>query len=168
MENIELNRQNQRLRSLIQRTISVSSQDLELQAHWGRYLCILVAGFLENALTEIYTDFVKSAASEPVANFAGSTLARIQNPNAQRFLDTARSFNRSWAEELAQFLDEEGRQDAIDSIMANRHRIAHGQDSGITVARVNAYLERCVAVIEFIEAQCKGRTLLLSGRGRVY
>jgi hypothetical protein len=157
MENAELNRQLQRLRSLIQRTVSASFQDLELQAHWGRYLCILVAGFLENALTEIYTDFAKDAASEPVASFAGATLARIQNPNAQRFLDTARAFSRSWAEELDQFLEEEGRRDAIDSIMANRHQIAHGRDSGITIARVNSYLERCVEVVEFIEAQCKGK-----------
>ena len=62
MENFQLPRQIQKLRALIQRTAQASSQDLELQAHWGRYLCILVAGFLENALTEIYTDFVKNAA----------------------------------------------------------------------------------------------------------
>jgi|SRR5712691_6153845 hypothetical protein len=158
MENAQLTRQLQKLRSLFQRTAQASSQDLELQAHWGRYLCVLVAGFLENALTEIYTDFVKNAASEPVASFASSILARIQNPNAQRFLETARSLKPSWADDLEQFLGEKGRKDAIDSIMANRHLIAHGRDSSITVARVNDYLEKCVEVIDFIETQCKRRT----------
>jgi hypothetical protein len=157
MENQQLSRQLQKIRSLIERTAEASRQDFELQAHWGRYLCILVAGFLENAIAEIYTDFVNSAASEPVASFAGSILGRIQNPNAQRFLDTARSFRQLWADDLEKFLVEQGRKDAIDSIIANRHAIAHGRDSGITVARVVQYLDRCVEVIDFMEAQCKGR-----------
>jgi hypothetical protein len=79
----------------------------------------------------------------------------MQNPNAQRFVETARAFRPSWANALEQFLAEEGRKEAIDSVMANRHLIAHGRDSGITVARVNEYLEKCVEVIEFIEVQCQ-------------
>jgi hypothetical protein len=51
-------------------------------------------------------------------------------------------------------MSQNGRKDAIDSIMNNRHLIAHGKDSGITVARVNDYLRKCIEVIEFIEAQC--------------
>ena len=156
MDNNRLTRQLRRINSLIQRARQTSFQDIELQAHWGRYLCVLVAGFLENALTEIYTDFAKRAASEPVASFAGSALARIQNPNAERFLQTARAFKSSWADELEQFLGEEGCKEAIDSIIANRNQIAHGQDSGITIVRVSDYLEKCVQVIEFLEAQCKG------------
>jgi hypothetical protein len=136
MENRELTRQLQKLRSLIRKIAETSVQDFELQAHWGRYLCVLVAGFLENAIAEIYTDFVNSAASEPVASFASLILGRIQNPNSQRFLETARSFRQSWAEDLENFLMEQGRKDAIDSIIANRHAIAHGRDSGITVVRV--------------------------------
>ena len=157
MENHELNRQLQKLRALIRKTAEASSQDPELQAHWGRYLCILVAGFLENALTEVYTDLVDNAASEPVASYASSVLARIQNPNAQRFLDTAQLFKPSWAVELEQFLMDQGRKEAIDSIMANSHAIAHGRDSGITIVRVVSYLDKCIEIIEFIEAQRKGR-----------
>ena len=157
MENQELTRQLQKLRSLIRKIAEASVQDFELQAHWGRYLCVLVAGFLENAIAEIYTDFVNSAASEPVASFASLTLGRIQNPNSQRFVDTARSFKQSWAEDLEKFLMEQGRKEAIDSIIANRHAIAHGRDSGITVVRVIQFLDRCVEVMEFIEDQCKGR-----------
>ncbi len=55
-------------------------------------------------------------------------------------------------------MQQNGPKEAIDSIMANRHRIAHGRDSGITVARVREYLDKSVEVVEFIEAQCQGRT----------
>jgi hypothetical protein len=51
-------------------------------------------------------------------------------------------------------LEQNKRKDAIDSIMANRHQIAHGKDVGITVARVKEYLEKVVEIVDFIEVQC--------------
>jgi hypothetical protein len=57
-------------------------------------------------------------------------------------------------EGLASFLALEGRREAIDAIMANRHLIAHGSNSGITLVRVKEYLSKSVQVIEFIEEQC--------------
>jgi hypothetical protein len=46
-------------------------------------------------------------------------------------------------------------EDAIDAIMSNRHLVAHGKDSGISLARVSVYLRKSVEVIEFIEKQCQ-------------
>jgi hypothetical protein len=150
----ELSRQLQKINWLIQQTSNASAREFELQSHWGRYLCILVAGFLENAIGEVYSEFTQRAASKPVANYASAILVTIQNPKAQRFLETARAFKQEWAEELEAFISDEGRKDAIDGIMSNRHLIAHGRDAGITVARVRDYLEKCIEVIEFIERQC--------------
>ena len=113
-----------------------------------------MAGFLENAIAEVYGSFVKTAASEAVANFSSSVLSRVKNPKAKVFLDIARSFKSQWADDLKQFVEEENRKEAIDTIMANRHLIVHGRDSSITVARVVTYLDKCVEVIEFIERQC--------------
>ena len=154
MKSSLLARQLQRLHWLIDSTRRASGDHLELQAHWGRYLCVLVAGFLENAIGEIYSDYAKRASSDPVAKYVASVVLRIQNPKAQRFVDTAKAFKAEWGEELEEFLGENGRKDAIDAIIANRHRIAHGQDTGITVARVKEYLEKCIQVLEFIEVQC--------------
>ncbi len=97
---------------------------------------MLSAGFLENALCEIYGDFCKRAASEHVANFANNSLSRIQNPKTNRFIETASSFKKSWGENLEAFTEEDGRKEAIDFIMANRHLIAHGKISNISVAQV--------------------------------
>lgn len=156
MINVELNRQLRQLRELISKTSAASSSNLELQAHWARYLCVLVAGLFENAVQSLYGDFVSGAASEPVARFAVSSLGRITNPKAGRFVEIARSFKESWASALESFLRENGRGDAIDSIMANRHQIVHGGYSGITVARVADYLQKGLEVLEFIENQCIG------------
>ena len=123
-------------------------------AHWAKYICVLSAGFLENALQEVYSVFVKSASSEPVQNYAISRLSKIKNPKTGRFIEVAQSFKKAWGAELEAFVNEDGRREAIDSIIQNRHQIAHGQNSGVTVARVREYLDKSVRVIEFIEKQC--------------
>jgi hypothetical protein len=154
MKSVELNRQVQRLRWLFDSTPGATADQLELQAHWGRYLCVLVAGFLEIALRDVYGAYCYQAASPAVASYAVSQLSRVQNPKAARFISTARDFRPDWSEALSEFLAENGRKEAIDSIMANRHLIAHGRDSGITLARTREYLGKSIEVIEFIERQC--------------
>lgn len=158
MRNLELLRQSEAVSMLIQRTGVATWDDIQLQGHWGRYLCVLAAGLLENSLKAIYSDFVRGSASPQVANFATSMLENIQNPKAQRFVETARAFNPEWARDLEAFLDSESgvRKDAIDSIMNNRHQIAHGRNTSISVARVREYLRRAIEVIDYVETQCLG------------
>ncbi|MBI5870241.1 MAG: hypothetical protein HZB44_04685 [Actinobacteria bacterium] len=154
MKSRSLVRQYQKINWLIENTEVASKEQLELQAHWGRYLCVLVAGFMENAIGEIYSDFSRQAASDAVAKYVSHKVLRIQNPNAQRFVETASAFRVEWGKDLELFLEGNGRKAAIDAIMANRHQIAHGSDAGITVARVKDYLLKCVEVVEYLETQC--------------
>lgn len=154
MKSLELESQRQRLESLINRTPVATAGDFQLQAHWGRYLCVMVAGFLENALGAIYADYAYRTSSPAVANYASSELLKIQNPKAERFVRTAKAFNPTWATDLESFLAIDGRKEAIDGIMNLRHAIAHGRDAGIGVAQVKKYFEKAVAVLEFIESQC--------------
>ena len=118
----------------------------------------MVAGFLEQSLQAIYLDLAKSSSSQRVSRYVERRLRQVRNPNAQRFIDTASSFDRAWGEQLEEFLTEDHsvRKNAIDSIMANRNQIAHGGTSQISVARVREYLEHSVEVLEFIEDQCQG------------
>jgi hypothetical protein len=153
MKNAEIAQQLAAIRALIKKSSAATAADLELQAHWARYACVLAAGLLENAVVIFYSDFVSRNAQKPVANYAEVQIAKIQNPKTKRFIEIARSFKTVWAEELEKFVEQNGRKEAIDAIMTNRHQIAHGQDSGITVARVSDYLDKAEEVLEFIEKQ---------------
>ena len=146
--------QHQRLTWLLGQAKCFSSEQFELQAHWARYLCVLAAGFIENSLADVYSRYARSSANPSISNFVEATLRKIQNPKSSRFLETARAFITEWEETLSDFLDMDGRREAIDSIMANRHLIAHGKDSGISLVRVSDYLAKSIQVIEFIENQC--------------
>ena len=122
-------------------------------------MCVRAAGFVENGLQAIYSEYAVSSSNGPVARYVNSRLEAIYNPNAQRFIDVAGSFSTTWREELQEYLqrDDGSRKDALDSIMNNRNQIAHGKSVGITVHRVREYIGRCVEVLEFIEDQCEGR-----------
>lgn len=154
MMNQEVARQVQRLRSLVGKVQEASNNDFDLQAHWARYLCILVSSLVENGLKEIYSEFIKNKAAKPVADYTISYLSKLQNPKAEKVMELVGSFRQEWRAELETFLANDGRRDAIDSIMNNRNQIAHGKDVGVTVVRVSSYLEKAVAVLEFIETQC--------------
>ena len=154
MKNLELRKQSNLIRALLTRTQVATGGDIELQAHWARYLCVLTAGFLENGLFETFAAVIRNGANPAVASFASSRLEKVSNPKASKFVEIARAFKPDWASDLERFLDDDGRRDAIDSVMSNRHQIAHGEHSGITVARLTPFFEKSVAVIDFLEKQC--------------
>lgn len=154
MRLLPLVRQHQRLKWLVDQTAVAANGDLELQSHWAQYACVRAAGFMENALGEVYSDYARRCSNINVGNYVAASVTAIQNPKASRFTETARRFSPEWAEGMDAFLDLGGRREALNSIMTNRHLIAHGRDSDITIVRVREYLEKCIEIVEFIETQC--------------
>ena len=152
MKTLEAVRYRQRLDNLFSQ-ISAFSGDAELQSQWARYLCVLVSGFLEISICAVYNHFTRQSASPHVANFVKCQLDSFQNPKMGKIIELTRAFNSEWANELEK--QTAGRlKDAVDSIVANRHLIAHGRDVGITYARIKSYYEDTIKVIEIIEKNC--------------
>lgn len=151
MRSRELARQLQELEALIERSDEACGDSIEMRSEWAKYLCVRSAGFLEIGLREIFSSFVRDTSHEAVGRFAVGQLKRISNPKAGRFVEVARAFKKKWSEELEEFVTDDGRDDAINSIMVNRHKIAHGEDSGITMMRVKEYLKKSVEVVKFLE-----------------
>ena len=120
---------------------------------------MLAAGLLESSIREIYGEFVGNSSSPQVAKYAATTLENIYSPRASRFIQVATAFSREWGQGLDEYMNANGgqRRNAIDSIVSNRHRIAHGRNTSITVVRVKDYLDKAVEVIDFIESQCSGQ-----------
>jgi hypothetical protein len=158
MKNPSLHAQKQRLDHLFARVKEVAdaASDPELQSHWARYLCILVAGFLETSVHAIYASYAREQSSPSVAKFVAEKLRRERNMNMETILRIARSFSVQWAEELRAETSGE-RQDAVNAILANRHQIAHGRSVGITYSQIRTYYERALEVLDMAERKCAGR-----------
>ena len=157
MKTIELARQVASLRQLIKRVgHDPSTKGLEMQAHWARYLCVLTSGFVENIARSLYGEYTaKNSYSAAVVRYAKKQLDGIQNPRPNRLVEIAATFDPTWGRDLDAYLALEYRSEAINAIMSNRHLIAHGRSSNITVGQVSLYLSKIIEVGEYIEAQCQ-------------
>jgi len=150
--NAELERQYIKLNNLIAETKERFEPDDEMQSHMAKYLCILCSGFLENAIKSTLTDFAKDKTdNEMVLAYVKSQLQRINNPNAKRIRETAEIFSSTWKERLNVFMQENDKASAINYIIKDRHKIAHGKDSEITIRRIEQYFSKVVEVFVFIE-----------------
>lgn len=127
--------------------------DVQTQADLARYLCVLVSGFLEQAIRHIYGDYAKRKSEPRVTRYVERRLAGLTNANAERLCQLAGAFDPQWQEDLASYLNG-ARKDAIDSVIANRHQIAHGQDVGITYIRIKTYYDHVKDAVNFVQAQC--------------
>jgi len=135
--------------------ISTLDSDFEMQSHWAKYLCIRVSGFLEVAVSTIYKNYAKNKAAPFVVNYVDKQLSSFQNPNMEKILKITRAFNPDWAKEIEiELINNSEIKDSIDSIVDVRNKIAHGENVGITYARIKRYYEVALKFVEFLENQC--------------
>lgn len=155
INNEELRKQSEKIIKLIENAEATFDEDDEMRSHIAKYVCILCSGFLENAVHSIYTEYVKKETVSPsIISFATITLNKIQNPNSEKFRAIAKSFKAEWEPVLSTFLQAEERSTALNYIIRDRHKIAHGQDSDITLTRIKEYHNKTVEVVKYLENQC--------------
>lgn len=128
-------------------------EDDELQAHWVRYLCIRVSGFLENALRHIYVDYARSNATKYVSNYVERQLERMPNPMMDRICGLTKAFNPQWESELRNTTELEVKE-SINSIIRNRNKIAHGESVNLTYTDIRRWYKNAVSVLRLIDDQC--------------
>jgi hypothetical protein len=144
----EVSRLTQRLDSVFER-VSKLGDDLELRADFARHLCVLVSGYLEAAVVECAGWYATRKSAPPVAAYVSHNLGRFANPNTERLLQLVGSFNADWRASVKDYVIDE-RKDAVDSVVALRNQIAHGESVGVTYARIKAYYEAVRDVVSFI------------------
>lgn len=152
MRNHAVRQHKQRLDAVFEK-ISILTSDPEMGSHWARYLCVLVSGFLEASVRSVLHEYVKKRSSDEVVRYVEGRLRGFQNPNMQRILDLSGGFNPVWKEKLESATKGEMKL-AVDSIVANKNKIAHGESVEITYSRVKSYYGNIVAQVDLLEEQC--------------
>lgn len=155
MNTLEVHRMRTRLSNLFDKGKEKHiSEDLELQSNWARYLCVLVSGFLEASVRTIYYEYTRTKAAPNVANYVDSQMSRFTNAKMDRILELTRSFSAVWADSLR--VATQGRlKSSVDSVVDLRHKIAHGEPTGVSFSIISQYFTDVVRVIEIIEEQCR-------------
>ncbi|MES2153914.1 MAG: HEPN domain-containing protein [bacterium] len=124
-------------------------QDLEAKAHWTRYLCVLASGYLEVSVRSIAEEYAATVAHPNVANFVASSIEDFHNPRMEKILEVVRCFNSGWAAELEKACEGELKA-SVDSIVINRHLIAHGNWTGLSFGVMSRYYDGASKVVNLL------------------
>ena len=148
----EVTRLQQTLDATFQRVSAVPNEP-ELLSDFARYLCVLVSGFLEQAVQELVLEHARKRSSPTVQRYVESRMRRFSNVKAQRLVDLFGSFDPDWRKDLEGFLVDE-RKDAVDSVIALRNTISHGRYAGITISRVGNYYNEIKGIVDHVAGIC--------------
>ena len=149
---LAVQRQKQRLDSIFALVDKLPYEE-EILSHWARYLCVITSGFFETALRILLSEYSDARANPNIAKFAKHNIRRITNMNEEKVAQILGSFSDDWCKSFEKNLSDE-QKGAIDSIYANRNSIAHGDQVGITIARVKEYHGHLIQVIQWIHDDC--------------
>jgi len=128
---------------------------IEVQADYAKYVCVLVSGLIEKAAYLCLLDCAQRTSSPRIQRYVESNLSWFQNAKASKLVELFAQFDSLWATQLEAFLVDE-KKDAVDSIVTNRHRIAHGEQvGGLSIGRMKDYYKAVKAVIEEMLRICE-------------
>jgi len=130
--------------------------DPAAQAEWSKYLCILVSGFIEESLRILLEEYTRTHASPVVQNFVSREIQEITNCKASKIGSILQRFNPTWEREFLSQIEAKSRivdeiKSSLDSVVANRHQIAHGRNIGLRFASVSTYYLNVKKAVEAME-----------------
>lgn len=124
--------------------------DEEAKSNLSRYLCILTSGYIEESIRLLIRDYTATKASPKILNHINLTTKNQTNFNCEKIEAFLSSFDSKWRDDFENSLTFEER-DAINSVIANRHLIAHGQNVGISYINVKSWYKAVKNSIEKIQ-----------------
>jgi hypothetical protein len=149
----EIDKQKKRLDATFERARKTMPDDAELLSDFARYFCVLVAGFLEQAMIEVALEHVRTHSHISVQRHVDTRLRRFTSANTQNIIELLGSFEADWRIDLEGYIVDEYK-DAINSVISLRHTIAHGRYVGVTMVSVKDYYERVKNVVDHVADLC--------------
>jgi len=131
--------------------------DPATQSEWARYLCVLVSGFIEQSLRVLLTEYSDRNSAPYVRNFISEEIRRLTNCKTSKIEEILRKFHSRWAEDFTTQISDAGVseneiKDSIDSVVAIRHAIAHGKNTGISYITISKYYSNAKAAVNILES----------------
>ena len=153
----EVWRMKQRLDDTFARIDTIDPDSLELRKDFARYLCVLVSGYIERAITQIVQEHARRNGSTTLQKFVEAKTKKYTSASPRRIEGLLGSFNQDWRQEIKGYLAEDSGE-AINSVVRNRHKIAHGRDSQITFSQVSDYYKKAQDLVNRVQELCLGES----------
>lgn len=152
--NIKIIQHKQRIDNLFREVSTIS--DPKMQGEWAKYLCVLSSGYLESSIRILLTDFISNRSSKEIQRFNEPLIGSLTNCKHGKIMKTLEQFDVNWANTFSSKIEEKSTitdeiKDSIDSLVQNRHDIAHGKSIGIGYVAVKRYYEKANIAVEIID-----------------
>jgi hypothetical protein len=137
-----------------------SISDPKDQSEWAKYLCVLVSGFIEESARVLLEQYCKNCAAVKVQNFVIGELGELTNCKTNKIKTILCKFSPAWEKEFIEEIDKRSRvvgeiKNSVDSVVANRHLIAHGRSVGITYSTISSHYKSVKIAVEVLERVIK-------------
>lgn len=124
--------------------------DDEIQAHFSKYLCVKASGLLENYIKSQIGDYADSTSPQAVAKYIKKNFKNFTNIDYKKLCNFLESFDEQWKTDLESTLEEEIIS-SLNTIIANRNNIAHGNNDSITMRSIETHYENLKLIISILD-----------------
>lgn len=130
-----------------------SEEDPNLGAYLAEYICVLIAGVVEDCIEHLVAQRANKANDPDLTSFVESSIdLQFRNPKSGDIAKVLARFNTKFQTKYDEIVSNEARS-ALGSIVANRISLAHRgtPQSVVTVNDVSMYFELIVEILETVE-----------------
>lgn len=128
--------------------------EVDVQAHWAKYTCVLISGFIEQAVKEIVLEHASVAYNTRVRKYVEYTWPSSRNMKCNAIIDLLGNFDDSWRVSFEDWLSDDERVKEINEIVNWRNNIAHGNEANtnnVTLNSVSNKFRIACDLVDFVE-----------------
>lgn len=134
------------------KTKTENEEDEEVKSYLVKLLCVRTAGLLEVFLKTRISEYSNGKVPNEINRFLTLKFRDITNLRSSKFEDVLTSFSVSWGDMFRAYLNNhEQEKTSLDSVIAQRHNIAHGQPSNIGSASMVQYYTDVKSIVLFLD-----------------
>jgi hypothetical protein len=112
---------------------------INFQGELHKYMCVRLAGYLEQLIFVAVVGYLKSTAGPQAASFALSNWKHAPNLSPQAIQSLFDRFGGPWDDDLKQFLEDTDRKGALGTLIKIRNDTAHGDSYSGSLPSVASY-----------------------------
>ncbi|MGR3366703.1 HEPN domain-containing protein [Sagittula sp.] len=147
----------QRIQSLVKNPPSSEgdvASELEIKAHWAKYTCVLISGYIEQAVKEIILEHASATSAPRIRKYIEGTWPNSKNMRCDAIRDILDNLDVTWSTRFDEWLGQDERKKEINEIISWRNDIAHGKETNtnnVTLGSVSTKFKIACELIDFLE-----------------
>lgn len=126
--------------------------DEEIKSLLVKLFCVRTAGLLEVFIKTRISEYVKGSVPKEISRYLTTKFRDITNLKTSRLQEVLNAFSPDWNDAFSKYLGEhEQQKSSLDSIIAQRHNIAHGQSSNMSLVQMQQYYTDVREIIDYLD-----------------